>query len=80
VVARRRKGAAAGTIRRELGTLTKMLRLAYQNGKLARLPFFHKPKEAAPRGGFFKRPQYEAVRRHLEPDLQVAVTIAYTLG
>lgn len=80
VVARRRKSAAGGTIRRELGTLTKMLRLAYQNGKLARLPFFHKPKEAAPRGGFFERPQYEAVRRQLEPDLQVAVTIAYTLG
>jgi integrase len=80
VVARRRKGAAGGTIRRELGTLTKMLRLAYQNGKLARLPFFQKPKEAAPRGGFFERSQYEAVRRRLEPDLQVAVTVAYTFG
>ena len=80
VVARRRKQAAGGTIRRELGTLTKMLRLAYQNGKLARLPIFHKPKEAAPRGGFFEWPQYEAVRRRLAPDLQVAVTVAYTLG
>jgi integrase len=80
VVARRRKGAAGGTIRRELGTLTKMLRLAYQNGKLARLPLFQKPKEAAPRGGFFEWPQYEAVRRQLERDLQVAVTIAYTFG
>jgi integrase len=80
VVGRRRKGAAGGTIRRELGTLTKMLRLAYQSGKLARLPFFRKPKEAAPRGGFFERPQYEAVCRRLEPDRQVAVTVAYTLG
>jgi integrase len=75
-----RKGAAGGTIRRELGTLTKMLRLAYQNGKLARLPMFQKPKEAAPRGGFFEWPQYEAVRRQLEPDLRVAVTVAYTFG
>lgn len=80
VVARRRKGAAGGTIRRELGTLTKMRRLAYQNGKLARVPFFQRPKEAAPPGGFFERPQYEAVRRRLEPDLQVAVTVAYTFG
>jgi integrase len=80
VVARRRKHAAGGTIRRELGTLTKMLRLAYQNGKLARLPIFQKPKEAAPRGGFFEWPQYEAVRQRLAPDLRVAVTVAYTLG
>jgi integrase len=80
VVTRRRKSAAGGTMRRELGTLTKMLRLAYRNGKLARLPFFQKPKEAAPRGGVFERPQYEAVRRRLEPDLQVAVSVAYTFG
>ncbi len=41
---------------------------------------FQKPKEAAPRGGFFERPQYEAVRRQLDADLRVAVTIAYTFG
>jgi integrase len=69
------------TIRRELGTLTKMLRLAYENGKLLRLPILHKPKDGAPREGFFERDQYEAVRRHLKPDdLQVAAAIAYTFG
>ena len=36
--------------------------------------------EAPPRSGFFERREYEAVRRHLRPDLQVAVTIAYTYG
>src|SRR2546426_2906888 len=80
VVARRRKSAAGGTIRRELGTLTKMLRLSYQNGKLAQLPIFQKPKEAAPRGGVFEWAQYDAVRRQLEPDLQVAAAVAYTFG
>src|SRR5262249_50095475 len=54
--------------------------LAYENGKLLRLPLFHKPKEGPPREGFFEPEQYEAVRRHLSEDLQVAVAIAYTFG
>jgi integrase len=72
--------ARGSTIRRELGTLRKMLRLAYENGKLIRLPIFHLPKESAPREGFFEREQYEAVRRHLALDLQAAVAIAFTYG
>jgi integrase len=80
VVTRQGKRAKSGTIRRELGTLTKMLRLAYQNGKLLRLPMLKKPKEGPPREGFFEREQFEPVRRRLVPDLQVAVTIAYTYG
>jgi integrase len=79
-VSRQGKGAAGSTIRRELGTLTRMLRLAYETGKLLRLPILHKPKEGAPREGFFEREQYEAVRRRLAPDLQAAVAIAYTFG
>ncbi len=73
-------GAANGTINRELATLTRMLRLAYENGKLLRLPVVRKLKEAAPRSGFFEREQYDAVRRRLKPDLQVAAAIAYTYG
>jgi len=57
-----------------------MLRLAYEHGKLARLPVIRKLKEAAPREGFFERAQYEAVRRRLNPDLQAAVAIAYRFG
>jgi integrase len=40
----------------------------------------HKLKEARPRQGFFEREQYQAVRRHLSEDLQVAVAIAYAFG
>jgi len=81
IVHRQAARVVGATIRRELGTLTKMLRLAYENGKLLRLPILHKPKEGAPREGFFEREQYEAVRRHLKPeDLQVAAAIAYTFG
>lgn len=72
--------AANGTINRELAVLGRMLKLAYENGKLLRLPILRKLKEAAPRSGFFERSQFEAVKRHLRPDLQVAVSIAYAFG
>jgi len=80
IVRRQEAGAKPATIRRELGTLTKMLRLAYKNGKLIRLPLLDKPKEGAAREGFFEREQFLAVRRRLSEDLQAAVTIAYTFG
>ncbi len=68
------------TINRELALLVRLLGLAYENGKLLRLPVLRKLKEAAPRQGFFEREQFEAVWRHLPADLQVAVTIARTFG
>jgi integrase len=69
-----------GTINRELALLVRLLGLAYENGKLLRLPVLRKLKEAAPRQGFFEREPFEAVRRHLPADLRVAVTIAHTFG
>jgi hypothetical protein len=80
IVHRQGQGVVAGTIRRELGTLTKMVRLAYKNRKLRHLPLLEKPKEGPARTGFFERDQFAALRRHLPEDLQVAVTIAYTYG
>jgi hypothetical protein len=74
------KLVANGTINRELAMLSRMLKLAYENGKLYRLPIIRKLKEAAPRTGFFERGQFEAVKRHLRPDLQVAVSLAYAFG
>lgn len=56
------------------------MRLAYENGKLARLPLIRKLKEPPARQGFFEPERYEAVRRHLPPDLQVACAIEYTFG
>jgi hypothetical protein len=60
--------------------LLKMLRLALEHGKLARLPVIRGLKEAPPRSGFFEADQYAAVRRHLSADLQTACDIAYTFG
>ncbi|MBI3330342.1 MAG: tyrosine-type recombinase/integrase, partial [Nitrospinae bacterium] len=80
VAKRQSEGASNSTINRELAVLHGMLRLAYENDKLLRLPVIRKLKEGPPRQGFFEREQFEAVRRHLPSDLQVAVTIAYTFG
>jgi len=81
VVRRQGQGAANGTINRELATLSRMLRVAYRNGKLHhRLPIIERLEEAAPREGFFEESQYQAVRRHLPADLQAVTLIAYTYG
>ncbi len=80
VAHRQAQEVANGTINRELAVLTKMLRLAYENRKLMRLPVIRKLKEAAPRQGFFEREQFLAVRGQLPPDLQVAVSVEYAFG
>jgi len=77
---RQTEGASNGTINRELAILNRMLRLAYENGKLLRLPMIRQLEEAPPRSGFFERDEFEAVRRHLSEDLRLAVTIAHTYG
>jgi integrase len=80
VAKRQEEGASNGTINRDLATLSRMMWLAYENNKLLRLPIIRKLKENPPREGFFEREQYEAVRLQLPPDLQLAVTVAYTFG
>jgi integrase len=73
-------GASNATINRELETLSRMLRLAYEHNKLIRLPVIHKLTPTPLRQGFFERDQFEAVRRYLRPDHQLAATIAHTFG
>lgn len=80
IAKRQADGVANGTINRELAVLGRMLRLAYENGKLLRLPIIHKLKESKPREGFFEPSQFEAVKRHLRPDLQLAISISYAYG
>ena len=80
IVQRQGEQAANGTINREVAVLLRMLRLGLERGKVARVPIVHKPKEAAPRAGFFEADAFAAVRGHLPDDLQVAVTVAYTFG
>jgi site-specific recombinase XerD len=77
---RKAQKSANGTTNRELGVLTRMFRLALENGRVTRVPIIRKLKEAAPRQGFFEREPFEAVRKHLSEDLQAAATVAYTFG
>jgi integrase len=78
--ARHGQGASNATINRELAVLGRMLRLAHEHGRLARVPKIRKPTEAPPRAGFVEPAQFEAIRRRLPEDLQVAVTLAFTYG
>ncbi|MFI5374001.1 MAG: hypothetical protein ACHQ8D_05165 [Candidatus Rokuibacteriota bacterium] len=78
--ARQAEGAENATINREISVLSKMLKVAYKNNKLTRLPLFEKLKENPPREGFFEREEFDNVRKRLHDDLQVAVTLYHTLG
>jgi len=68
------------TLNLELGLLKRMLRLAYKHGKLLRVPPIEMLQDAPPRDGFFEEHQYQAVRRRLPEDLQVAIAIMQTYG
>ncbi len=64
------------TVNLELGLLKRMLRLAYRNNKVQRVPPIDMLKEPPPREGFFEDHQAEAVRHRLE----AVVAIARTYG
>jgi hypothetical protein len=56
------RGAAPKTINNELEVLIKMLKIAYENNKLLKLPTIHKLKVDNIRQGFFEREQANRVR------------------
>ena len=77
---RQEAGAANATVNRELAVLGRALRLAYEAGKLQRLPLLRKLQEAPARSGFFEDHEAAAVRRDLEPDLQLVLDFGKTYG
>ena len=80
VVQRRGEEASDSTIKRELGRCGACCGSPTRTAKLTRLPLFDLPKDGHPAKASSSAAQYEAVRRRLAPDLQAAVTIAYTYG
>ncbi len=73
---------ASSTVNRELEVLSRAFTLGQELGLLTvTLPVRRQRMAEAPaRTGFFEAAQYEAVRRQLPADLQVAVAIDHTFG
>jgi integrase len=67
-------------INRELTLLKRAFSLAIQSGKLLVKPYIPLLAEPAPRGGFFEREAFVAMRAHLPADLRPVVTFAYLTG
>jgi integrase len=77
---RQKAGAANASINRELAALKRAYRLALKGDRLTRVPYIPMLKEHNARQGFFERPQFEAVRSRLAPELRGLVTVAYLTG
>jgi integrase len=77
---RQKSGAANGSINRELQTFRRMFTLAIRGAKLLHRPYVPRLAEHNVRKGFFERPQFEAVRRHLPAPLDAMATVAYYTG
>lgn len=79
---RQRGGAANGTINRELAALKRAFRLAVKARVLSHdhVPDIPMLKEAPPRAGFFESEQFEAVLRHLRPEVKPVALFAYETG
>jgi integrase len=80
VAKRQAAGATNGTINRELTALKRGFSLAIDAGKLTVRPKIEMLHEDNVRTGFFECDQFEAVRSHLAPELQVLVTFAQITG
>jgi integrase len=80
VAQRQAEEAENGTINRELAVLNRMLRLAYENGKLLRMPIIRILKENGPRQGFFGEIEFLAVQNQLQEYLRAAAAFAYVTG
>jgi len=75
-----RIGRSNGTINRTLSALKRMFTLAVQAGTLLRAPHIPMLAEAPPRSGFFEAEQFQAVLRHLPPEIQPVAQFAFHLG
>ncbi len=80
VETRQQAGAGNATINREIGILGRMLRLAYEGGKLFRVPSIKLLKEPPPRKGFFEKEAFQAVLRRLPEEIRPVATFAYITG
>jgi len=74
------EGAANGTVNRELAALKRMLRLGYQDDRVARIPYVPMLEESNVREGFFEPSEYVELLKALPAYLRPIVTFAYRTG
>ena len=78
--ARLDESAAPATVKYELATLRKGLRIAMRSGKLVKCPEMPEFKIENTRTGFFELAEFRAVRAELPPELWGIVEVAYWTG
>jgi integrase len=81
-IEKRQRDAANGTINRELAALKRMFRLAAKAKLISwdHVPHIPMLPEAPPRAGFFEPEQFEAVLRHLPPEVRLIARFGYETG
>jgi len=79
---RKRAGAANGTVNRELAALKRSFRLGVRRELISHddVPIMDLLQEANPRAGFFERRQFDALLKHLPPEVQLVAHFGYELG
>src|SRR5262249_11884618 len=80
IIARRGEGASNGTIINELDLLIRNCRIAYDAGRLERMPRIEKPKAGAARSGFVTDAQWDAVYQRLPEELRAPMATAFEIG
>ena len=77
---RQAAGASNAEINRELDAISKMFKLAIQDGKLFAKPHIPKLKEASARKGFVTDEEYTAIAEKLEPHMRNVWAFQYLTG
>jgi integrase len=77
---RQTEGAKSATINRELAALRRMFRLAVQDNRLSRVPYFPMLREDNVRTGFLEHDQYVRLLAELPEHLQPVLVMAYWTG
>lgn len=77
---RQGRGAANAEINRELAILRRGYTLARKARKIDDAPIFESLEEDNARKGFFEREQFEAIAKHLSPEIAAVVRFGYVTG
>jgi len=83
IEARRKEGAANGSINRELSLLQRAFMLGYESQprRVARPLRFHRLAESKPRTGFIEQKTYDALAAHCtETYMRAMLALAYSFG